>query len=59
MDILVVDFEEKAANARQGGGSKAADRMRSNGKRLPRERCVFRRVLANRNTAVIGSQNYL
>lgn len=38
MDELVKDLEEKTLLARQGGGSKAAERMRSKGKRLPRER---------------------
>ena len=40
MDGLVADLEAKLAAARQGGGAKAADRMRSKGKLLPRERCV-------------------
>ena len=38
MDALVVDLEEKLARAREGGGAKAAERMRSRGKMLPRER---------------------
>ncbi|EIW82276.1 carboxyl transferase [Coniophora puteana RWD-64-598 SS2] len=38
MDSLVADLEAKAAQARLGGGQKAADRMRSKGKKLPRER---------------------
>ncbi|KAF8897804.1 carboxyl transferase [Infundibulicybe gibba] len=38
MDALVADLEGKMAAARLGGGSKAADRMRSKGKKLPRER---------------------
>lgn len=38
MDGLVADLEAKLAQARQGGGTKAADRMRSKGKLLPRER---------------------
>jgi len=38
MDALVADFERKTAAARLGGGSKAAERMRSKGKKLPRER---------------------
>lgn len=38
MDILVVDLKSKLAQARQGGGLKAAERMRSKGKKLPRER---------------------
>ncbi|KAI6163155.1 carboxyl transferase [Pisolithus thermaeus] len=38
MDILVTDLKDKLAQARQGGGPKAAERMRSKGKKLPRER---------------------
>lgn len=38
MDELVADFEGKVAAARLGGGTKAAERMRSKGKKLPRER---------------------
>ena len=38
MDELVRDLEEKMATARQGGGTKAAERMRAKGKSLPRER---------------------
>jgi 3-methylcrotonyl-CoA carboxylase beta subunit len=38
MDNLVADLQTKLANARQGGGAKAAERMRSKGKKLPRER---------------------
>ncbi|KDR84001.1 hypothetical protein GALMADRAFT_690084 [Galerina marginata CBS 339.88] len=38
MDQLVKDLEVKMETARQGGGFKAAERMRSKGKRLPRER---------------------
>ena len=38
MDELVKDLEVKMATARQGGGAKAAERMRTKGKRLPRER---------------------
>ena len=40
MDDLVKDLEDKMSVARQGGGIKAAERMRSKGKRLPRERSV-------------------
>ena len=40
MSSLVQDFESKMAQARQGGGPKAAERMRSKGKKLPRERYV-------------------
>lgn len=38
MDELVADLEAKTAAARVGGGAKAAERMRSKGKKLPRER---------------------
>lgn len=38
MDVLVKDLEDKLAHARQGGGPKAAERMRGKGKKLPRER---------------------
>ena len=38
MDSLVEDLESKLAAARQGGGPKAAARMKSKGKLLPRER---------------------
>ena len=40
MDEVVADFEAKTAAARLGGGTKAAERMRSKGKKLPRERFV-------------------
>ena len=42
MDALVKDLEAKFAAVRQGGGPKAAERMRSKGKKLPRERYVCR-----------------
>ncbi|KAJ7682460.1 carboxyl transferase [Mycena polygramma] len=38
MDALVADLEAKLANARLGGGAKAAERFQSKGKKLPRER---------------------
>ncbi|KIL70277.1 hypothetical protein M378DRAFT_68009 [Amanita muscaria Koide BX008] len=38
MDELVADLEKRTAEARLGGGAKAAERMRSKGKKLPRER---------------------
>ncbi|KAJ7284070.1 carboxyl transferase [Mycena rebaudengoi] len=38
MDALVADLEAKTAEARLGGGAKAAERFRSKGKKLPRER---------------------
>lgn len=41
MDELVADFEAKMAKARLGGSAKAAERMRSKGKKLPRERYAF------------------
>lgn len=40
MDALVADLDAKMGAVRQGGGPKAAERMRSRGKKLPRERCV-------------------
>lgn len=41
MDSLVAELEGNLAKVREGGGSKAADRMRSKGKKLPRERLVL------------------
>ncbi|TFY59622.1 hypothetical protein EVG20_g7719 [Dentipellis fragilis] len=41
MDELVADVEAKMASARLGGGTKAAERMRSKGKKLPRERLAL------------------
>ena len=41
MNELVKDLEQKMAAARQGGGPKAAERMKSKGKKLPRERFVL------------------
>lgn len=41
MNQVVADLETKLAAAREGGGTKAAERMRSRGKKLPRERCWF------------------
>ncbi|KAL7282196.1 hypothetical protein ACG7TL_003665 [Trametes sanguinea] len=41
MDALVQDLEAKLAKVRQGGGPKAAERMRSKGKKLPRERLAL------------------
>jgi len=38
MDALVSDLKAKIAQAKEGGGPKAQERMRSKGKRLPRER---------------------
>jgi 3-methylcrotonyl-CoA carboxylase beta subunit len=38
MDQVVADLDTKLAAAREGGGAKAAERMRSKGKKLPRER---------------------
>jgi 3-methylcrotonyl-CoA carboxylase beta subunit len=40
MDVLVADLKAKIAQAREGGGPKAQERMRSKGKKLPRERSV-------------------
>jgi 3-methylcrotonyl-CoA carboxylase beta subunit len=41
MDQVVADLDEKLAQAREGGGARAAERMRSKGKKLPRERYRF------------------
>ncbi|KAF8138353.1 carboxyl transferase [Boletus edulis] len=38
MDALVSDLKAKIAQAKEGGGTKAQERMRSKGKKLPRER---------------------
>ncbi|KAI0770753.1 carboxyl transferase [Irpex lacteus] len=38
MDAAVADYEAKVSKARLGGGEKAAQRMISKGKKLPRER---------------------
>lgn len=38
MSELVADMEQKMAEARLGGGPRAVERMRSKGKKLPRER---------------------
>lgn len=40
MDALVSDLKAKIAWAKDGGGPKAQERMRSKGKKLPRERSV-------------------
>ncbi|KAN0128011.1 ClpP/crotonase-like domain containing protein [Lactarius tabidus] len=41
MDEVVADLEAKLARAREGGGAKAAERMRNKGKKLPRERLAL------------------
>lgn len=41
MDCLVNDIEDKMLATRQGGGPRAAERMRSKGKLLPRERSAI------------------
>ncbi|KAI0029576.1 carboxyl transferase [Vararia minispora EC-137] len=38
MEKLIAEFDEKTAKVRLGGGAKAAERMISKGKKLPRER---------------------
>jgi 3-methylcrotonyl-CoA carboxylase beta subunit len=38
MSQVIADLDEKLARAREGGGAKASERMRSKGKKLPRER---------------------
>lgn len=40
MDELVAELEGKIEVASEGGGSKAVERMRSKGKKLPRDRLV-------------------
>ena len=40
MGGLVSELEGLTAKARQGGGERAAERMRKQGKKLPRERSV-------------------
>ncbi len=55
MDEVVADLEAKLAKAREGGGAKAAERMRNKGKKLPRERCLpfpFPSVLTEWRTCV-------
>ena len=47
MDQVVADLEAKLAAARAGGGAKATERMRSKGKKLPRERCRVSPPLSN------------
>ena len=49
MDALIADFEAKTATARLGGGVKAAERMRSKGKKLPRERYDLLNTIGLRN----------
>lgn len=41
MDLLVSELEDKLANARLGGGSAAVEKMRSKGKKIPRERLAL------------------
>ncbi|CAE6374913.1 unnamed protein product [Rhizoctonia solani] len=41
MDALVSNYEELVGAARQGGGAKAQERMRSKGKKTPRERIAL------------------
>ncbi|KAI0698604.1 carboxyl transferase [Cytidiella melzeri] len=41
MDALIAEYELKVAKARLGGGEKAAQRMISKGKKLPRERLAL------------------
>ena len=47
MDELVRDLDVKMGTARQGGGTKSAERMRAKGKKLPRERFVPKFSLRN------------
>lgn len=56
MDVLVSDLETRLADARLGGGEKAAARMRARGKMLPRERYVLApTVFANDSTTLAVS----
>ena len=48
MDALVEDLESRLADARQGGGPKAAARMKNRGKLLPRERYGRPRAVTER-----------
>lgn len=41
MEALIQSLDMEIAQVRMGGGTKAIERMRSKGKKLPRERCVF------------------
>ncbi|EEB97844.1 hypothetical protein MPER_02750, partial [Moniliophthora perniciosa FA553] len=41
MNALVAEFEARTARARLGGGPKSAERMKSRGKKLPRERLAL------------------
>lgn len=59
MDALVRDVEAKTAQARLGGGAKAMERMRSKGKKLPRERYVPRVFVVLRGDIQTRSQNCL
>lgn len=52
MDALVEDLESKLAAARQGGGPKAAARMKSKGKLLPRER--YEKGTLQQHTCSVG-----
>lgn len=54
METLIQDLDRKTAEVRMGGGTKAIERMRSKGKKLPRERCVlyFRRIHSRHLTDV-------
>lgn len=52
MNSLIADLEAKMAAARLGGGTKAVERMRSKGKKLPRERWVLNQFGARSNLTV-------
>lgn len=62
MDALVADLEFKMAQARLGGGTKAVERMKKQGKRLPRERsvnCTSALIHLHLTTCVVpGDSNY-
>lgn len=47
MEALISDLDAKMAQARLGGGPRATERMRSKGKKLPRERYVAWKYTVN------------
>ena len=50
MDALVHQLETDLATAREGGGPKAQQRMKSKGKLLPRERWVVAKRASTGNS---------
>lgn len=57
MDQVVADLDAKLAAAREGGGTKAAERMRSKGKKLPRER--YRTVFSDPGLSLTTQHSHL